>query len=63
MDLLNSIPLSIFQSLMLLFVAKIVADIKFQMRDYFAIFGIIIPSTILFGVIGRSEERRVGKEC
>lgn len=37
MDLLNSIPLSIFQSLMLLFVAKIVADIKFQMRDYFAI--------------------------
>nr|AAD51709.1 AgrC [Staphylococcus lugdunensis] len=55
MDLLNSIPLSIFQSLMLLFVAKIVADIKFQMRDYFAIFGIIIPSTILFGVIGRQS--------
>lgn len=55
MSLINSIYFSIFQTVILIIVAKIIADVKFQARDYFAIIGIIIPSTLLFILMGRKS--------
>ncbi len=48
MNLLDFIPLSIFQSAMLILVSKLIIDIKFKKWDYLAVIGIIIPCTILF---------------
>lgn len=55
MSLINSIYFSIFQTIMLIIVAKIIADVKFKVGDYFAVIGIIIPSALLFILMGRKS--------
>ncbi|PNZ70761.1 GHKL domain-containing protein [Staphylococcus croceilyticus] len=55
MTIINFVPLSIFQTIMLIWVAKIIIDIKFEKRDYLAILGIIIPSSILFYYFDRKS--------
>ncbi|MCH8648078.1 GHKL domain-containing protein [Staphylococcus lugdunensis] len=55
MEYLNSIFISIFQAVMLIIVAKIIANIKFYLRDYLAVAGIIVPSAVLFVVFGRQS--------
>ena len=55
MEYLNSIFISIFQAVMLIIVAKIIANVKFYLRDYLAVAGIIVPSAVLFVVFGRQS--------
>lgn len=55
MTVINFVPLSIFQTILLIWVAKIIIDIKFEKRDYLAIIGIIIPCTILFYFFDRKS--------
>ncbi|WP_422936916.1 quorum-sensing sensor histidine kinase AgrC [Staphylococcus lugdunensis] len=47
--------ISIFQAVMLIIVAKIIANVKFYLRDYLAVAGIIVPSAVLFVVFGRQS--------
>ncbi|WP_204194347.1 GHKL domain-containing protein [Staphylococcus sp. GDY8P47P] len=55
MNLLDFVPLSIFQSIMLILVSKIIIDIKFSKRDYLTCISIIIPCTILFYYVDRKS--------
>ncbi|MDK9866395.1 MULTISPECIES: quorum-sensing sensor histidine kinase AgrC [Staphylococcus] len=48
MAILNTIMLSIFQAFLLFVIIKILTNVTYTLRDYIAIIGIIIPSTILF---------------
>ena len=55
MEYLNSIFISIFQAVMLIIVAKIIANVKFYLRDYLAVAGIIVPSAVLFVVLADNQ--------
>ena len=40
---------------MLIIVAKIIANVKFYLRDYLAVAGIIVPSAVLFVVLADNQ--------
>ncbi|WP_398573839.1 quorum-sensing sensor histidine kinase AgrC [Staphylococcus kloosii] len=52
MSLFNSIYISLYQLIVLFVVIKIISNVKYKMRDYISILGIIIPSTFLYFIFG-----------
>jgi two-component system sensor histidine kinase AgrC len=52
LSLFNSIYISIYQLIVLFVVIKIIGNVKYKMRDYISILGIIIPSTFLYFIFG-----------
>ncbi|MCG7339927.1 GHKL domain-containing protein [Staphylococcus sp. ACRSN] len=48
MTILSSLTLTIIQSLILFVIIKIINSIKYTVRDYITMIGIIIPSTVVF---------------
>lgn len=54
MEVFNLTSLSIFQIILAFIVAKVISKVKYTVRDYFIILGIIIPSTILYSFFGSS---------
>ncbi len=48
MDALNFLPTAALQVALLFWVAKIIINIKFKLRDYITIIGVIIPSVIMY---------------
>ena len=47
MDFIN-VPLAVFQGILLFIVSNIILNLKYSLRDYLLIAGIIIPSSILY---------------
>ena len=52
MNLFENLALPFFQSFLLFLIAKIILDIKYNLRDYLIIFAIIIPSAFLYYFFG-----------
>ncbi|RIO86650.1 ATP-binding protein, partial [Staphylococcus haemolyticus] len=52
MDFLSNVPLAVFQGILLFLVAKIILNLKYSIRDYLLILGIIIPSSVLYYFFG-----------
>ncbi|WP_210135610.1 GHKL domain-containing protein [Staphylococcus sp. GDX8P80P] len=52
MDFLSNVPLAVFQGILLFLVAKIILNLKYTIRDYLLILGIIIPSSVLYYFFG-----------
>jgi two-component system sensor histidine kinase AgrC len=52
LSLFNSIYISIYQLIVLFVVIKIIGNVKYSMRDYISILGIVIPSTLLYIFFG-----------
>ncbi|OFV30991.1 histidine kinase [Staphylococcus sp. HMSC14D10] len=48
MDFLSNVPLAVFQGILLFIVSNIILNLKYSLRDYLLIAGIIIPSSILY---------------
>ena len=45
---LSNVPLAVFQGILLFIVSNIILNLKYSLRDYLLIAGIIIPSSILY---------------
>lgn len=52
MNLFENLALPFFQGFLLFLIAKIILDIKYNLRDYLIIFAIIIPSAFLYYFFG-----------
>ncbi|OFQ10894.1 histidine kinase [Staphylococcus sp. HMSC072E01] len=52
MNLFENLALPFFQSFLLFLIAKIILDIKYNLRDYLIILAIIIPSAFLYYFFG-----------
>lgn len=52
MNLFENLALPFFQSFLLFLIAKIILDIKYNLRDYLIILSIIIPSAFLYYFFG-----------
>ncbi|MBF7020608.1 GHKL domain-containing protein [Staphylococcus sp. 18_1_E_LY] len=52
MEFLNSVYISIYQLIVIFVVLRIIGNVKYTLRDYISIIGIVIPSTFLYFVFG-----------
>lgn len=52
METINNIAMATFQLVILFTVAKFISFVKFNLRDYFIIVGIIIPTMFLYYFYG-----------
>lgn len=52
METINNLAMATFQLVILFTVAKFISFVKFNLRDYFIIVGIIIPTMFLYYFYG-----------